>query len=57
MSLTIFASISSSEQYPERFVAWLSEQPSVEVDVPKTELSVEPMDFVAFYAPKNGFCI
>jgi len=39
-----------SEQYPERFAAWLSVQPSVEVDVLKTELSVEPIraDFVAF---------
>ncbi len=39
-----------SEQYPERFAAWLSEQPSGSVDVLKTELSVEPIraDFVAF---------
>jgi predicted transposase YdaD len=39
-----------SEQYPERFAAWLSSQPSGSVDVLKTELSVEPIraDFVAF---------
>jgi len=44
-----------SEQYPERFAAWLSSQPSVEVDVIKTELSVEPIraDFVAFLSPQE----
>lgn len=44
-----------SEQYPERFAAWLSVFPCVEVDVIKTELSVEPIraDFVAFLRPQE----
>jgi len=44
-----------SEQYPERFAAWLSSQPSGSVDVLKTELSVEPIraDFVAFLSPQE----
>lgn len=44
-----------SQQYPERFATWLSGQPSVEVDVIKTELSVEPIraDFVAFLRPQE----
>jgi len=44
-----------SEQYPERFAAWLLGQPSGSVDVLKTELSVEPIraDFVAFLSPQE----
>ena len=44
-----------SEQYPERFATWLLGQPSVSVDVIKTELIVESIraDFVAVLRPQQ----
>ena len=44
-----------SEQYPESFASWILGETPANIDILKTELSVEPIraDFVALLHPQN----